>query len=199
MKNELINGGRLWSPPISHQQFGASLIMVMLILVVVSLLGVGAAQISLMSERSARNDRDQLIAWQSAEAALNDAEFDMFKTRRTLFDGQNAIPFVSGCGTSGNSQGLCAAISTGKPSWLTVDFTSTAESAPTTLFGQFTLRDFSSGGVGIQPAKKPRYIIELVRDPSGDASKVSYLYQVTSMGFGPREDTQAVLQILYRN
>ena len=49
---------------------GASLIMVMLILVVVSLLGVGGAQIALMSERGARNDRDQLVAWQAAEAAL---------------------------------------------------------------------------------------------------------------------------------
>lgn len=44
-------------------QRGVSLIVVMLILIVVSLLGVGAAQISLMSERGARNDRDQLVAW----------------------------------------------------------------------------------------------------------------------------------------
>ena len=37
---------------------GITLIMVMIILIVVSLLGVGGAQIALMSERSARNDRD---------------------------------------------------------------------------------------------------------------------------------------------
>jgi len=49
-----------------RRQTGASLIMVMLILIVVSILGVGAAQIALMSERSARNDRDMQIAWQSA-------------------------------------------------------------------------------------------------------------------------------------
>ena len=60
-----------------HRQNGASLIMVMMILIVVSLLGVSGAQIGLMSERGARNDRDIQMAWQAAEAALIDAEFDM--------------------------------------------------------------------------------------------------------------------------
>jgi len=74
-------------PEFRHKsQHGVSLIMVMLILIVVSVLGVGSAQIALMSERGARNDRDQQVAWQAAEAALNDADFDMFSTtsmRRT--------------------------------------------------------------------------------------------------------------------
>ncbi len=186
-------------------QRGVSLIVVMLILIVVSLLGVGAAQISLMSERGARNDRDQLVAWQSAEAALNDAEFDMFdktahaNTRQALFDGKNTVVFPAGCGTTGSSKGLCASVSSGKPAWLTVDFTSTTADAPTTPFGAFTGRTFAAGGTGIQPARLPRYVIELVPDPSGDKSSPSYLYRVTAMGFGPRADTQAVLQILYRN
>ena len=60
-----------------HQQSGMSLIMVLLILVVVSLLGVGGAQIALMSERGARNDRDLQMAWQAAEAGLIDAENDI--------------------------------------------------------------------------------------------------------------------------
>jgi Tfp pilus assembly protein PilX len=49
----------------------------LLLLVIVSILGVGAAQIATMGERSARNDRDMQVAWQSAEAALMDAEFDI--------------------------------------------------------------------------------------------------------------------------
>lgn len=56
---------------------GASLLMVMMILVIVSILGVSGVQLALMSEKGARNDRDMQMAWQSAEAALQDAEFDL--------------------------------------------------------------------------------------------------------------------------
>ena len=38
---------------------GASLIMVMIILTIVSMLGIAAIQISIMGERGARNARDQ--------------------------------------------------------------------------------------------------------------------------------------------
>ena len=175
--------------------------MVMLILIVVSLLGVGSAQIALMSERGARNDRDQQVAWQGAEAALIDAEFDMIgatATRKTLFDRNTKTGFLPGCGTSGTSVGLCDVTLTGKPAWLTVDFTATGSSAATTAFGTFTGQTFAAGGVGIQPAKVPHYVIELVPDPVGDKSNPTFLYRVTAMGFGPRADIQAVLQMLYR-
>ena len=178
---------------------GASLIMVLLILVVVSLLGVGGAQIALMSERGARNDRDMQIAWQAAEAALVDAELDMSNVRTTVFDSKSQTPFVMGCGTSGQNIGLCTADpSTGKPAWLTVDFTATGGSAATAAFGAYTSRSFAAGATGIQPAKAPRYVIEMVPDPIGDKSNPSFMYRVTSMGFGPRADIQGVLQMIYR-
>ena len=184
-----------------HAERGASLIMVLLILVVVSLLGVGGAQIALMSERGARNDRDMQVAWQAAEAALLDAELDMTSTaaRASLFDGQNGTFFLPDCGTTGTSIGLCTTSSATKPAWLIADFTSIASTAPTTAFGAFTLRSFAAGGVGIQPAKAPRYIIELVPDPLlGTPTNPKYMYRVTAMGFGPRADIQGVLQMLYR-
>jgi type IV pilus assembly protein PilX len=185
---------------------GASLIIVLLILMVVSVLGLGAAQIALMGERSSRNERDQQIAWQAAEAAMIDAELDIFLkspvgTRKEIFDGKNSKDFVDGCGTSGNSKGLCAFnASAEKPAWLTVDFTNTDEDAPTVPFGHFTGRSFASGELGIQPALPPRYLVELLPDPGRtDLTKVTYVYRVTAVGFGPRADTQAVLQMLYRN
>lgn len=184
-----------------QSQRGASLIMVMLILVVVSLLGVGGAQIALMSERGARNDRDQQVAWQAAEAALLDAELELggaagSSSRQSLFDGVNVNAFPPGCGTSGNASGLCTRTAT-KPAWLAsvADFTTTGSSAPTTYFGQFTSRSFGPVGVGIQPAKPPRYIIEPEDDPYFPGK---ILYRITAMGFGPRADIQAVLQVLYR-
>lgn len=196
-----------WPALRHHAQRGASLIIVMLILIVVSVLGIGSAQIALMSERGARNDRDLQVAWQAAEAALMDAEFDIHPSprpatptvRQSLFDGKNSTPFIDGCGTSGNSVGLCNSGLTGKPAWLTADFMATGSSAATTQFGAFTGRSFAAGAPGIQPAMAPRYIIELVPDLVGDRSNPTFLYRVTAMGFGPRADIQAVLQTLYRN
>ena len=185
---------------------GASLILVLIILTVVSLLGVAGMQISMMSERGARNDRDRQIAWQAAEAALLDAEFDIFgpanpnPARRKIFTDQtnDDALFTSGCGTSGDIIGLCKLVNTGKPVWLTVDFTATGPSAPTTAFGTYTGRTFSSGLVGIQPNKPPRYVIEPIEDPESPTKSKSYIYRVTAMGFGPRPEIQAVTQMIYR-
>ena len=191
-------------------QCGASLIMVMIILTIVSLLGVSAIQISMMSERGARNDRDMQLAWQSAEAALMDAENDLFgpgtSSRRILFTPTtNTLAFIDGCGTSGSSRGLCSMVTSGKPSWLTVDFTDTSGSAPTTAYGAYTGRSFAAGGAGVQPAKTPRYIVEAIKDP-GDTNAMmckndecKYVYRITAMGFGPRADIQAVVQMTYRD
>lgn len=196
-------------------QRGVSLVIILIILVIVSILGVSGIQLSLMGERSARNDRDAQIAWQAAESALVEAELDIegqptasSTKRNTVFAlGKTDIAkFISGCGTSGQSQGLCA-LNQGnsKPAWLTVDFTATGNSAATTAFGTFTGRSFPSGAKGIQPTKPPRYVIEAIPDPEtvrttnpADA-QFKYIYRITAMGFGPNAETQAVLQTLYRN
>jgi type IV pilus assembly protein PilX len=180
----------------------------MLILVVVSILGISGAQISMMGERGARNDRDAQVAWQSAEAALIDAEFDIHgpgtSLRKQLFVSPvTASNFAAGCGTSGNTQGLCSLAVAGSAAWQTVDFTETSASkARTTAFGTFTGRSFTAGGAGIQPALVPRYVIEPIRDPNDrnlSNAEPEQVYRVTAMGFGPRPDIQVVLQMLYRN
>ena len=185
---------------------GASLILVLIILTVVSLLGVAGIQISMMSERGARNDRDRQIAWQAAEAALIDAEFDIFgpgnpnPARRKIFTDQtnDDALFAPGCGTTGDNIGLCQLVNTGKPAWLTVDFTTLGAAGPTTRFGTYTGRTFQSGATGIQPSKPPRYVIEPIEDPESPTKTKSYIYRVTAMGFGPRPEIQAVIQMIYR-
>jgi type IV pilus assembly protein PilX len=201
---------------------GVSLIVVLLILVIVSILGVGGAQIAMMAERGSRNDRDMQVAWQSAEAALVDAELDIHGPNASANSRQakfaklaNSNSFVAGCGDRSGvdlaqGQGLCALLEMGKPAWLTVDFTNDTANARTTAFGTFTGRTFGAvavGGapLGVQPAKAPRYIIEAIPDfverNIGTSSRTSqgFLYRVTAMGFGPREDIRAVAQILYRD
>lgn len=193
----------------NHRNRGASLIVVMVLLVVIAGLGFSAVQISLMGERSARNDRDYQVAWQSAEAALMDAEFDIRgpntsgTARMGSFSTNNIIDFVAGCGTSGTTKGLCMPATSGKPVWLVVDFTDTSNSAPTAQFGTFTGRSFAAGTAGLMPRRAPRYMVEALPDTAahGDASigaAAKYVYRVTAMGFGPRDDIQAVMQMLFR-
>lgn len=183
-----------------RHQSGASLIVVLMILVIVSLIGGAASQIALMSERGARNDRDRQIAFQAAEAALLDAELDMKTSiRSALFDGKNAVAFLPGCGTVGDSRGLCDdSLIAGKPAWLAVNFEQTDNNAPTVAYGTFTARNFVAGSTGVRAALPPRYIIELIPDATGGGTQTKYLYRVTAMGFGPRPDIQVVLQMIFR-
>ena len=194
-------------------QAGVSLVVVMLIMVVASLLGVAGVQISMMAERATRNDRDLQVAWQSAEAALIDAELDIqgqpvsaANKRPEVFDRKmvDTAKFAPGCGKAGEGKsfGLCNPVGL-KPDWLMVDFTTTGTNAPTVGFGTFTGRAFPAGGAGVQPAAVPRYVIELIADPSQAPTTPpkdrKYVYRVTARGFGPNADTQAVLQMIYRN
>ena len=205
-----------------RQQRGAALVVVLLLLVIVSMLGVAAMRITMMAERSARNDRDMQMAWQAAEAALLDAEMDLggsggndsinIPGNRKAFLKSAEARFIDGCGSlsdGNNLAGLCDLRTSGKPAWLTVDFTDdTTNSAKTVAFGTYTGRSFVSGSsaeglLGIRPSRAPRYVIEPIPDPMlcVDLSKpcVERVYRITSMGFGPRPDIQVVLQAIYRN
>ena len=192
--------------PNSHRHKGFSLITTLILLVVVTILGIGAAQIVLQSEKSTRYGRDAQIAFQAAEAALLDAEFDIrgpntFTNQRlATFVTGSAVGFVDGCGT-GTQRGLCSPAAAGqKPVWYGVNFQDDSSSAQTVKFGEFTGRTLSTGTSGIRPEIAPRYIIEIIPDPTPGASAITKptLYRVTAMGFGPRKSTQAVVQMIFR-
>ncbi len=195
------------TPFASRRQRGVTLVIVLMLLVIVTLLGVGAARIALLGERSTRNERDYQVAWQSAEAALMDAQFDIrgpnadAAQRVALFTPDDISKFVPGCNTAADFRGLCWP-SEGKPVWAQVDFLNESANAPTVAYGTFTGRAFDAGGLGVKPARLPRYMIEVVRDqtPMGSASTGAkpIMYRITAMGFGPREDVQVVLQIAFK-
>ncbi|MET3443554.1 type IV pilus assembly protein PilX [Variovorax paradoxus] len=201
-------------------QRGFSLIVVLLMLTIAMVLGIGAAQVSLVGERSARNDRDTEIAFQAAEAALIDAERDVLgpnastAQRLCLFNGKDVSAFVPGCGGTGIRQGLCAQGEPGaKPVWMSADFA--AESATSVAYGTFTGQTYAAGNAatgvraGTLPARAPRYIVEAVRNLGGWQSSqlqsasvrnASHLFRVTAIGYGMREETQVVLQTsLYKS
>lgn len=191
-------------------QAGFSLVTTLILLIVVTLLGVGASQMVLLSEKSTRFDRDQQIAFQAAEAALVDAEFDIrgpntaAGQRLGIFTGKNDknVEFIDGCGTN-TSAGLCSNLpvlvnGSLKEVMYGVDFTDTSNNSKTVGFGQFTGRTFSTGSTGLRSEIAPRYIIELIPDPASSSTQPRVLYRVTAMGFGPKKETQAVIQMVFR-
>lgn len=205
-------------PALASRQRGLSLIVVLLVLVVVAVLGVGAARMAMLGEKSTRYDRDHQVAWEAAEAALVDAVYDIngvstsSNDRAALFPGYsgakptNMQNFPSGCGTSTGptgTQGMCQPnAQSSKPLAYTVNFSSSHAVA----FGTFTGRSFSAGSSGIQSAALPRYVIEILPDPNSysqiNASTGTppqlYIYRITAIGYGPSAGTQVVLQLVYR-
>lgn len=61
----------------ANRQSGAVLVVSLLLLLVMTLLGIGASQSTLLQERMAGNQRDQEVALQGAEAALRAAEREL--------------------------------------------------------------------------------------------------------------------------
>nr|WP_083757438.1 PilX N-terminal domain-containing pilus assembly protein [Janthinobacterium sp. Marseille] len=197
----------------SRLQVGATLFTTLIMLQLVLLLGVATAQIALQGEKTARNDRDRLIAFQAAEAALLDAELDIrhspdiSESRSYIFSAESSPGFPetgdSSCGSGIQNVylGLCRAIADGRtPTWKTLDFTDDAPlTVHTVAYGRFTGNAFPFGA-GSLPARAPRYAIELLDDKSISqfSGKPAYFYRVTAIGFGVRETTQVVLQTVYR-
>jgi len=190
-----------------HREAGFSLIVVMLLLVVLTALGVGGAQLTLVNELGARSDRDTEIAFQAAEAALIDAEIDILgpnasaTSRLCMFNDKDSSAFVEGCGGLGPNLGLCAPAPSGAtPAWMSADFS--PESRTSVPYGTFTGQALATGA-GATPAALPRYVVEVMRSNGGweanrlrsaSAGKTTNIFRVTAIGFGVRKETQVVLQ-----
>ena len=137
-----------WRVESIEKQRGISLLTVLLILLIVSLLGTASVQITMMSERGARNDRDMDLAWQAAEMGLVGAEIEVqgpnsasnSRTQKIL-SGHVNIP-STGCQTNGDWRGFCfyetKVNGKSRPTWLTVDIAETGSTSPSVEFGTFT-------------------------------------------------------------
>ncbi len=65
------------STPLDHSQSGVALVVVLLFMATLAVGGLYSARSALMGEQLARNQLDQQVARQAAEAALRDAEVDL--------------------------------------------------------------------------------------------------------------------------
>jgi type IV pilus assembly protein PilX len=196
--------------PGKTDQGGAALVVALFMLIAVLLLSISGSRIALQEEKASRKDRDRQIAFQAAEAALMDAELDIENSpsaaasRSALFAPGRTDGFIPGCGAQSSKLywGLCTRAPEGAPPlWQAIDFLDDSANARSVPYGHFTGHTLQTG-VGILPARAPRYLIELILyNKAGEeatAADRTYFYRVTAIGFGARESTQVVLQTFYR-
>ena len=173
-----------------HRQRGASLVIALMFLIVLTILGLVSVRSSTLQERMAGNDRDRAIAFEAAEAALRDAEVDI------LANLTPADPFDAAC-----TAGLCTPATVATPNWRQVAW----DDADSRAYG-------AASGAGDYPiddvAQPPRYIVELLPDlPSGAGNSLNAnarsstsggtAYRITARGWGRRDTTQVMLQSVY--
>jgi type IV pilus assembly protein PilX len=184
-----IPGARMPRFPAARQR-GFSLIVSLMMLIVIIILGISGSQMAINEERGSRNDRDRQIAFQAAEAALKDAEYEIYGNtgllctlpgqinrgnRRfntsTCFNEASTVGFVGGCSASPNA-GLCN-FNQALPAYLdpNIDFYKDATGTGnnnTVAYGTYTSRNYTTqqtnATFALQPisAYPPRYIIERV-------------------------------------
>jgi len=184
------------------RQRGIVLVVSLVLLIMVLLLGVSAAQLSLQSEKAARSERDRNVAFLAAEDALKDAEHDIDESsapaRRTAFD--TGEGFAEACGASAGLRVRAPAGAT--PAWQAVDLSGAEDGGGCTVaHGTYTGAAMPTGE-GFLPFKKPRYLIERMEchQPGDDASAGApprYCYRVTAIGFGAQPETEVVLQSVF--
>jgi type IV pilus assembly protein PilX len=181
---------------------GIALLACLVMLVVVLMLGLSASRLAIEAELSSRNERDRQVAFQAAEAALEDAQRDIEQSTgaRGLLFSDGAPRFDAGCGAglANPRLGICA----GPSAWLTADFIeASASRAQSVPYGHVTGRGMPVAA-GMLPARLPRYIIEdfALREAGtlAEPSMRRRLFRISALGFGMRDSTRVLLQAWYR-
>ena len=165
---------------LGSRQQGVVLATGLIFLVMMTLLGVTAMQTTLLEEKMAGNLRDEILAFQAAEAALREGEMFLQQIALPEFDGSNGLYDY-------------AQVETQAPDPVTWSGWATSGRTMATIMS----------GV----ASQPRYIIEqLITVPAEKGGSVqqsattmtSNMYRVTARGVGGTESAVVILQSDYR-
>jgi type IV pilus assembly protein PilX len=162
-------------------QRGAVLVIALVMLVVLTVLGVGTSRNSLLEERLTGNTQDAGIAFQAAEASLREGE---------RFLQQPELPYFEGL------DGLYRPAAPGEqPLWASVDWSTEARTytgmagAP----GSLALANAAFFIEELPPVVPPGE--SLAADAPVDELR---FFRVTARGVGATGNTTAVLQTTYR-
>ena len=174
--------------PSQTKQAGATLIVSLLILLVMTLLGVTAMQTNILEEKMSGNSKDVSLSLQAAEAALREAEayVETIVSPSAAFDG--------------NTTGLY-------PNGTNVDVYADATWDPTTATCDSCI---IYGSDITNVTTRPRYIIELTGEIGsattdinvsgyGESSGAGTInsFRVTARGTGGSDSTVTLLQAYY--
>lgn len=165
---------------LSGKERGAALAVSLLLLLVATLIGVTAMQVTSLDERMAGNLRDRGLAFQAAESALRAGE-TFLRSQVGEFS----------CGTVGwyrDGDGVCP---TPARSWASFvcDASNSIEYIGGTLSGL---------------SQNPRYMLDEINyvcEPSGSeiaSGSQKCLFRVTACGFGGTSNAIVILQSTYR-
>ena len=93
------NNNVLKAAVLPRRQQGVALFISLVLLLVLTIIGVSSVQTTTLELRMARNEHDSLLAFQSAESALRDAENQIEAVVSTaVFDGTNGLYPVAAWG-----------------------------------------------------------------------------------------------------
>jgi type IV pilus assembly protein PilX len=206
-----------------QSQSGVAIVVVLIFMLALTIIAAFSARNSSVGEKVARNQLDQQVARQAAEAALRDAERDLLMTTGLIrtnalcargasrpLDGNYSL-FLPEC-----KAGQCsfkpeyyqdadyntadASSNTGEPWWPVSkggSWNNDFIHKPSPETGAVNCDTFTGGvplGVftGAPPiagvSRQPEYIMEIFRKGN------TYVFRITSRGFGYSPSTQVVLQ-----
>lgn len=182
----------------SNRQRGASLVIVLLLLLVMTILGVFALRGTLMGERMSSNVRDRSLAFQAAESALREAEAAIHAVsllgNKTGFDCDAAgvvcptVPSnaytgnVAGCSANSQNCWITATasdldISAGAPQYY-IEFMGERSSADELGLGDSANQAQYGGGGGVPMASYYR-VTARSNDPSTATDRAVVVLQTT--------------------
>jgi len=195
--NMFIDSPPNYPPSFSHsrQQSGATLIIVLILLILITLFGMASVRSSLLQERMVSGTISNNLGFQAAEAGLRQAEV-------TLAEMADEPEFPDEANTCKN--GLCSKyVPTGAqndiPHWAKAGFwqTNNAKNGDTVKSGRleitpkYVIEDFGKGETGSNTATDRGTAFE---PPPSAPPK---LYRITSYAKAPGTDAETILQSIY--
>jgi type IV pilus assembly protein PilX len=177
---------------------GSVLIVGLVILLVMTLVGVGATQVGTLEEKMAGNLRDQMLALEAAESALRQGERWLRELPVALPQGD--LTCAASEANPGLYQGNCARAVNCLG---TTTLWDTLECGGNAAWRDAT-RTRSFAGTLAKLHQTPSYVVEeIARLPSGNsevgvATPVSVIYRITARSTGSSADTVAIVQSTFK-
>jgi type IV pilus assembly protein PilX len=156
----------------THKQRGVTLIVALIFLAILTMLGITVARTTSMEERMAGNTRDRDLAFQAAEAALQDAASDLPGLLANPFDGS----------TPGLENATGAPHANDQAYWNGYDWEGASQES-------------SADPAGV--ASLPRYVIEK-KPNTGPVATPTQHFRITARGEGASTNTVVILQAEYK-